>query len=86
MKEVCKRPEERERRSQYMLSGGSVYIRSFIKNQSNEELKLREIVLELYPDFIPQYKVLENKNYTVDLGHPKLKIALEYDGYHHFKN
>jgi very-short-patch-repair endonuclease len=86
MKEVCKRPEEIERRRQYMLNGGSSYITSFVKYYSNEELKLREIIKELFPEAKATFKVLENRNYKVDIALTNYKIAIEYDGWHHFKD
>jgi len=66
-----------------MATGGAAYAQSFIKNPSEEGKKFREIVLEIVPTSKPEFKVL---NYSIDIGIEEHKIALEYDGYHHFKD
>jgi len=73
--------ERREKHKIRMKNGQASYMNSFIKNPSKGELKLREVVLELYPESIPQCKIL---NYSVDIALLKYKIAIEYDGYYHF--
>jgi len=70
----------KEDRRNWMLENGS-YVKSFIKKISNEEMNLRDMVKELYPDADPQHKVL---NYFLDVALINEKIAIEYDGYYHF--
>lgn len=86
MKEISNRTEVKEKRREYMLNGGADYVNSFNTNPSKDELKIREMVLEQFPDFIPNYKPLENRGYRLDLGHPIYKIAIEVDGWQHFRN
>lgn len=52
-----------------------------IKNPSGPEIKLRNMVKELYPECEFQYGVL---NYAIDVALPEYKIGIEYDGYYHF--
>ena len=52
-----------------------------IKNPSKQELKLRQIIKELYPESEPTYQVL---NYDIDIAIPSKKVAIEYDGWYHF--
>ena len=66
---------------EWMLNGGAAYMNSFIKNPSKQELKLKEIVKELYPNCEPQYPVF---NYALDIALIEDKIAIEYDGWYHF--
>jgi very-short-patch-repair endonuclease len=80
-KEAQNRPEVKEKKRQRLLNGGASYIRSFIRNPSGGELRLREIVKEFYPNFISQFPVL---NYSIDIGLSEYKIAIEYDGWYHF--
>ena len=67
-----------------MLNGGAAHASKFIKNPSNPELKLREILKDLYPNSEHTYKVLDNKNYLLDISLTEHKIAIEYDGWYHF--
>jgi very-short-patch-repair endonuclease len=53
----------------------------FIKNPSKPEIKLRDIVKELYPTCEFQYQIF---NYSLDVAIPEYKIAIEYDGWFHF--
>ncbi len=64
-----------------MLNGLASYANKFIKNPSKPEVKLREIVKELYPSCEFQYQVF---NYALDIAIPEYKIAIEYDGWYHF--
>jgi len=66
---------------EWLLNGGHSYISSFIKKISKDEIKLRNLVQELYLNCIPQYKIL---NYEIDIALPEYKIAVEFDGYYHF--
>jgi len=75
------RLEVKEKKKQRMLNGGSAYALSFVKNPSKEGAKFVEIVLEIYPTAIPEFKIL---NYSVDVAIEKYKIALEWDGWYHF--
>lgn len=72
---------QREKLSNWMKNGHSAYMQKFIKNPSKEELKLREIVKELYPDLESQHRVL---NYSLDIALLKYKVAIEFDGWYHF--
>lgn len=73
--------EWKEKQRMRMLSGHAVYMNKCIKNPSKPEVMLREIVKELYPSCIFQYKLL---NYALDVAIPEYKIAIEYDGWYHF--
>lgn len=73
--------ESIEKQRQYMLNGGSIKCIKAIKKISNEEIKIRDIVKELYPEADPQHKVF---NYALDIALVDKKIAIEYDGYYHF--
>jgi len=66
---------------EWMLNGGAIYMIKHIKNPSKLEIKLREMVKELYPTCEFQYQVL---NYALDVAITEYKIAIEYDGYYHF--
>ena len=66
---------------QWMINGGADYIKSFIKQISKEELKLKELVKELYPNAEPQYPIFR---YRVDVALVEQKIAIEFDGWYHF--
>jgi very-short-patch-repair endonuclease len=77
----CKPIEERERSRQRMLNGEAARIQKFIKNPSNEEVLLRNIVKKLYPDCEFQHQVF---NYSLDVALLEFKIAIEYDGHYHF--
>jgi very-short-patch-repair endonuclease len=77
--------EVRKKRSEaakkQCLNGHAVYMNSCIKNPSKLELRLREIVKELFPTSISQYKVL---NYALDNAILESKIVIEFDGWYHF--
>jgi len=73
--------ERREEKRQYMINGGTKYVCSFIKKISNEELKLREMVQQIYSDCKFQHTILK---YFLDVAIVDHKIAIEYDGYFHF--
>ena len=66
---------------EWMLNEGASYTNKFIKNPSKLELKLREIVKELYPNCKPQHPVF---NYALDVALVEHKISIEYDGWYHF--
>jgi very-short-patch-repair endonuclease len=63
------------------LNGHAAKMNKYIKNASPLEIKLREIILELYPCADPQHQVL---NYSIDIAIPEYKIAIEHDGKYHF--
>ena len=63
------------------LNGLALKMIKGIKKISNEEIKLLNLVKELYPDCINQYPVF---NYSLDIALVDLKIAIEFDGYYHF--
>ncbi len=73
--------EFKEERRKKCLDGHSIYMNKCIKNPSKPEVKLREMVKELYPSCEFQYQVL---NYALDIAIPEYKIAIEYDGWYHF--
>jgi len=73
----------REKQRQRMFNGGIVYTHKFIKKISKGEIKLRNIIKELYSTAEPQYPIL---NYVVDIALVYHKIAIEYDGYYHFNS
>ena len=52
-----------------------------IKKISNEEIKLRNIIKELYLNCEFQYGIFR---YAIDVALVEEKIAIEYDGYYHF--
>jgi len=70
-----------ENTKQRMLNGGASYALSFVKNPSKPEIMIRDMVLELYPNADPQHSIF---NYSIDIALVEQKIAIEYDGYHHF--
>jgi len=70
-----------ENTKQRMLNGGALKLIKAIKKISNEELKIRDMVIELYPEAEPQYPVFR---YALDVALPEYKIAIEFDGYYHF--
>lgn len=66
--------------TKFQMKNGN-QIRKHIKKISNEEIKLRNMVKELYPNCEFQYGVF---NYDLDVALVEEKIAIEYDGYYHF--
>jgi hypothetical protein len=75
-KEKAKQLKELKRR--LILREGFIgYLHSFIKNPSKPELKLREVVKELYPNCIFSYGIL---HYAVDIALIDKKIVIESDG------
>jgi very-short-patch-repair endonuclease len=70
-----------EKTRQRLLNGDALKMIKAIKKISNEEIKLRNLVKELYPDCEFQYPIL---TYSLDVALVKEKIAIEYDGYYHF--
>lgn len=71
----------REKQRDYMLNGGANIAIRGMKNPSTNEIKLRELVHQIFPNSEYQYEVL---NYSLDIAIPIYKIAIEYDGYYHF--
>ena len=70
-------------RIEQMRKVGLIQIRNMLKNSKNSkaEIKLTEIVKELYPNSCRQHRIL---NYFVDIAIPEYNIVIEYDGYPHF--
>lgn len=66
---------------QRCLNGHSLKMIKAIKKISNEEIKLRNMVKELYQNCEFQYPVF---NYSLDVALLEYKIAIEFDGYFHF--
>lgn len=73
--------EYRDKKKQIMLNGGAIKALKGMKKISKEEIKLRNIVKELYPFVEFQHPVF---NYALDIAILDKKIAIEYDGYFHF--
>jgi len=70
-------------RKKWMLEGGAVYISSFIKNPSKPQVELYNRIKELYSSAelnYPLYRGEGNKNYSLDVAIPELKICFESDG------
>lgn len=65
----------------HCLNGHALVMIKAIKKISKEEIKLREMVQQLYPNCEFQFKVF---NYSLDVALVDYKIAIEYDGYYHF--
>lgn len=86
MNSLPRNPEKlrkfKENKRQWMLEKGK-YVKSFIKKISKDEIKLRNIVKEIYTNCLFQYGVL---NYELDIVIPEYKIAIEFDGYYHFNS
>ena len=72
-----------EERRQRLLNGQALKMIKAIKKISNEEMKLRDMVKELYPKAEPQYPVF---GYALDVALIDKKIAIEYDGYYHYED
>ena len=64
-----------------MLNRQSLKIIKSIKKISKGEIKLRELIKEIFPNCEFQFSIF---NYAIDIAIPEYKIAIEYDGYYHF--
>ena len=73
--------EFKQKLREKMLNGFAIKMIKAIKKVSKEEIKLRNIIKELYTNYEFQFKVF---NYALDVAIPEYKIAIEYDGYYHF--
>ena len=73
--------EIREKSRIRLLNGGAIKMIKAIKSISKDEMKLREMVKQIYPDCEFQYPIF---NYSLDVALPDKKIAIEFDGYYHF--
>lgn len=71
--------EFKEKRRLYMLNGGASYVGSFVKNPSIPQIKLFEIVKDIFSTAILNYS-LKEINRVLDIAIPQLKICIEYDG------
>lgn len=78
---VEKNPMVRKIYRQRCLDGHSLRMIKSIKKISKEEIKLRDIIKELFPRCEFQYSIFR---YLIDVAIPEYKIAIEYDGYYHF--
>ena len=67
----------------WMLNGGAAYMLSFITNPSKPQLKIYEMIKELYPSAKLNQPCL---NYSLDIIIPELKIVVEYDGWRFHQN
>ena len=74
-------PELAKKQKQYMLQGGAIKARANIKNPSNEQMKLFEIVNSVFPGSILEYpvQVRYNKGYNIDIAVVNHMIAFEHD-------
>jgi len=68
-----KNPGQKDR----MKSGGAIIALRGNKRKSKPELKLREIVKDLYPTLRYSFPIL---NYEVDIIIPEFRVVIEYDG------
>ncbi len=65
--------------------GGAAYVFSFIKNPSKPQIKLFNIVKELYPSAVLNFPV-KFFNRNIDIAIPEFRIAIEYDGSYWHQN
>jgi hypothetical protein len=72
----------KEKQKQWMLNGGSAYINSFNKSPSKPQVKLFDLVKEIYPETEINYPIkrINNRWYNLDVAIPELKICFESDG------
>jgi very-short-patch-repair endonuclease len=73
--------EFKERLRQEMLNGRALKMIKKIKKISKEEVKLRNMVKELYPHCKFQHSIFR---FAIDVALVQEKLAIEYDGYYHF--
>jgi hypothetical protein len=66
-----------------MINGGAAYMNSFILNPSKPQIKLFELVKQLYPNAILNHPSLKH---SIDIAIPNEMIAIEYDGSYWHKN
>jgi very-short-patch-repair endonuclease len=81
-----KNPLLRENLSKRMKDWQCKYMLKKVKTISKEEIKLQNIVKEIFPSAIFHYKVLDHRNFEVDIAILEHKIAVEFDGYYHFNS
>jgi very-short-patch-repair endonuclease len=78
-----KNPSKREdcklKIKQRMLNGGAFHAASFVRNPSKPQVKLFNMIKEIYPSSILNYSV-KQVNRNIDIAIPEFKIAIEYDG------
>jgi very-short-patch-repair endonuclease len=74
-------PGRKEKQRFEMINGKALKMLKCIKNPSAQEVMLRDIILELYPNADPQHQVF---NYSIDIALIEYKIAIEFDGWYHF--
>jgi len=67
--------------TEWMSINRGKYQRSFIKKISKDEIKLRNLVRQIYKNCRFQHSVL---SFDLDIAIPEYKIAIEFDGYYHF--
>ena len=83
LKSIGRKQSEKSKESkrQRLLNGDSLKMIKAIKKISKPEIKLRDMIKELYSNCEFQYEIF---NYSIDVAIPEYKIAIEYDGYYHF--
>lgn len=70
-----------------MLNGQAAYMNSCIKNPSDPQVELFEIVKKIFPDCVLNFPIIVSKDkcYAIDIAIPNLKIAIEHDTLFHLE-
>ena len=75
--------ERKNKLRKEMLDGKAVYMNKFIKNPSKPQVELYKRIKKIYPSAelnYPLYREKGEKNYSLDVVIPELKIFFESDG------
>lgn len=72
-------PHRRENQRHYMLTGGASLATSCNKSPSKPQLKVLDIVKQIWPSAVSNYR-LEAINKVLDIAIVELKLDIEYDG------
>ncbi|OGM08454.1 hypothetical protein A2Z67_06030 [Candidatus Woesebacteria bacterium RBG_13_36_22] len=81
LKKIIRERGINEKTRKRMLKGGAAHANSFNRNPSKPQVKLFNLVRELYEGAILNNPCL---NYSIDIAIPSLMVAIEYDGsYYH---
>jgi len=78
-----KNPIQRERQSVAMKNGLAAYVSGCNKNPSKPQVKLFNMIKQLYPAAVLNHL---HKNYSIDIVIPELNLAVEYDGAYWHQN
>ena len=76
---ISNHPTFRQDQKNYMLSGGASLALSCNHSPSKPQVELFNIVKEIYPDAILDYRLVE-ANKVLDIAVLDLKLDIEYDG------